>query len=211
MTELFASGRIIDEPGRSILAGLRAVAQVHRGKFRLTPNQNLMIADVEPGDRAAIDALLTEHGLAESNSTSALRLNSIACVALPTCPLAMAEAERYLPDLVTKLEAILAENGLSEEPITIRMSGCPNGCSRPYVSEIALTGRAPGKYNLYIAGGFHGERLNTLYQENIGEAAILQTLGEMLGRFARERTPGEHFGDFVIRAAYLQGEEALAI
>ena len=204
-TLFIENGRVSDLPGRSIMEGLRAIAPVHKGLFRLTPNQNLIVADVEPQDRPAIDALLAEHGLAGSEAASALRLNSIACVALPTCPLAMAEAERYLPGLVTKVEAILADNGLSEEPITVRMSGCPNGCSRPYVSEIAFTGRAPGKYNLYVGGGFHGERLNVLYRENIGEAAILDILSEMLGRYARERTAGEHFGDFVMRAGYLAG------
>jgi sulfite reductase (NADPH) hemoprotein beta-component len=168
----------------------------------LTPNQNLIVADVEPEDRAAIDALLADHGLAENGRTSALRLNSMACVALPTCPLAMAEAERYLPELVTRVEAILAENGLADDAITMRMTGCPNGCARPYVAEIAFTGRAPGKYNLYLGGGFHGERLNRLYRENIGEPTILEILGEMLGRYARERTAGEHFGDFVTRAGY---------
>ncbi len=202
-TLFIQNGRVSNLPGESIMDGLRAIAHVHRGLFRLTPNQNLIIADVAPQDRPAIEALLVEHGLADSDRQSALRLNSIACVALPTCPLAMAEAERYLPELVGKVEAVLAENGLSDEPITIRMSGCPNGCSRPYVSEIAFTGRAPGKYNLYLGGGFHGERLNTLYRENIGEPVILEILSEMLGRFARERSEAEHFGDFVLRAGYL--------
>jgi sulfite reductase (NADPH) hemoprotein beta-component len=194
-----ASGRVSDLPGRSIMSGLRAIAKVHKGHFRLTPNQNLIIAGVAPQDRRAIEALLAKHSLHESNDTSALRLNSIACVALPTCPLAMAEAERYLPDLLTRIEAILAENGLSNDPITIRMSGCPNGCSRPYVAEIALTGRAPGKYNLYLGGGFHGERLNRLYAENIGEPRILEILSEQLGAYARERLPSERFGDFFMR------------
>jgi sulfite reductase (NADPH) hemoprotein beta-component len=198
-TLFIQNGRVSNLPVRSIMDGLRAIARVHRGAFRLTPNQNLIIADIAAEDRAAIEALLAEHGLAESNVGSGLRLNSIACVALPTCSLAMAEAERYLPDLVGKIEGILAENGLSDDPITIRMSGCPNGCSRPYVAEIALTGRAPGKYNLYLGGGFHGERLNQLTHENIGEPAILEILGDLLGRYARERTPGERFGDFVTR------------
>jgi sulfite reductase (NADPH) hemoprotein beta-component len=172
---------------------------VHKGRFRLTPNQNLIVAGMAPEDRPAIEALLTEYKL-DGDATSALRLNSIACVALPTCPLAMAEAERYLPDLVGKIEVILEQNGLSEEPITIRMSGCPNGCSRPYVAEIALTGRAPGKYNLYLGGGFHGERLNSLYAENIGEDRILDILSEKLAVFAKDRQPGERFGDFIKRA-----------
>jgi sulfite reductase (NADPH) hemoprotein beta-component len=195
------NGRVSDLPGRSIMSGLRAIAKVHSGQFRLTPNQNLIIAGVEPSEKARIEELLQEHGLANSNDASALRLNSIACVALPTCPLAMAEAERYLPDLVTKIESILASNGLSEEPITIRMSGCPNGCSRPYVAEIALTGRAPGKYNLYLGGGFHGERLGELHAENIGEEQILGILSERLGTYAQQRRSGERFGDFVTRTA----------
>jgi sulfite reductase (NADPH) hemoprotein beta-component len=207
-TLFIENGRVIDRPGQPMLEGIRAVAHAHRGKFRLTPNQNLIIADVEPEDRAAIDALLAEHGLDAGGRAGALRLNSMACVAMPTCPLAMAEAERYLPDLVSKIEAIAAEHGLQDEPITMRMTGCPNGCARPYVAEIAFTGRAPDKYNLYVGGGFHGERLNRLYRENIGEAAILEVLGEMLARYARERAAGERFGDFVMRAGYFEGMAA---
>jgi sulfite reductase (NADPH) hemoprotein beta-component len=194
-----ASGRVSDLPGRSIMSGLRAIAEVHKGHFRLTPNQNLIIAGVAPDDRPRIEALLAEHGLDESNDRSGLRLNSIACVAFPTCPLAMAEAERYLPDLLTKVEAILDQHGLTNDAITIRMSGCPNGCSRPYVAEIALTGRAPGKYDLWLGGGFHGERLNRPVAENIGEVRILEILSEQLGAYARDRSPGERFGDFFIR------------
>jgi sulfite reductase (NADPH) hemoprotein beta-component len=193
------NGRVADLPERSIMSGLRAIAEVHKGRFRLTPNQNLIIAGVAPEDRPQIDALLAEHGLGTSNEASALRLNSIACVALPTCPLANAEAERYLPDLVGKIDAILEANGLAQEPITIRMSGCPNGCSRPYVAEIALTGRAPGKYNLYLGAGFHGERLNRLFAENIGEQRILEILSDQLSAYARDRLPGERFGDFFTR------------
>jgi sulfite reductase (NADPH) hemoprotein beta-component len=193
------NGRISDLPGRSMMTGLREIAKINPGNFRLTPNQNLIITGVIPEDRHAIDALLDRHGLAANADTSMLRLNSIACVALPTCPLAMAEAERYLPDLITKIELILEQNGLLEEPIGIRMSGCPNGCSRPYVAEIALTGRAPGKYNLYLGGGFHGERLGRLHAENIGEKRILEILSEQLSAYARHRELGERFGDFLIR------------
>jgi sulfite reductase (NADPH) hemoprotein beta-component len=202
------NGRVIDRPGKPLLAAIRALARVHKGNFRLTPNQNVIVADVTPEDRPAIDAVLAEHGLADNGRTSALRLNSMACVAMPTCPLAMAEAERYLPDLVGKVEAVLADHGLTDTPITMRMTGCPNGCARPYVAEIAFTGRAPGKYNLYLGGGFHGERLNVLYRENIGEAAVLEILGEMLGRYARERHAGERFGDFTHRAGYLDAVAA---
>ncbi len=186
-----------------LLDALRDVAGIHRGMFRLTPNQNLIIAGVKSDDRAAIDAVLAEHGL-ESESASTLRRNAIACVALPTCGLAMAESERYMPTLLDKIEAILAENGLSDEPITVRMSGCPNGCSRPYIAEIGLTGRAPGKYNLYLGGGFHGERLNRMIRENVGEPVILEVLADAIGRYAREREPGERFGDFTIRAGIVR-------
>jgi len=192
------NGRVSDLPGRSIMEGLRAIAEIHKGQFRLTPNQNLIIAGIPAEEKPRIEALLEEHGLSDS-AQSSLRSNSIACVALPTCPLAMAEAERYLPDLLTKIEAILAANGLLKDPITIRMSGCPNGCSRPYVAEVALTGRAPGKYNLYLGGGFHGERLNRLFAENIAEDRILAILSEQLSAYARNRSPGERFGDFFNR------------
>jgi sulfite reductase (NADPH) hemoprotein beta-component len=196
------SGRLANHPGRAWLDGMRALAQVHRGTIRVTPNQNLTIAGVAAEDRPAIEALLAEHGLADGGRESAMRRNAIACVALPTCGLAMAEAERYLPDILTRIEAILAANGLTDDPITFRISGCPNGCSRPYVAEIALTGRAPGKYNLYLGGGFHGERLNRMVRENVGEGTILALLEDLLGRYARERDAGERLGDFVTRTGY---------
>ncbi|MDE8654252.1 NADPH-dependent assimilatory sulfite reductase hemoprotein subunit [Novosphingobium album (ex Liu et al. 2023)] len=197
---------LIIENGRldlKLLDALRDLARVHRGAFRLTANQNLIVAGVRTEDRPAIDAILAEH-FPDIDHFSILRRNAIACVALPTCGLAMAESERYLPTLLDRIEAILAENGLSEEPITVRMSGCPNGCSRPYIAEIGLTGRAPGKYNLYLGGGFHGERLNRMIRENVGEAVILEILADTLGRYAREREPGEHFGDFTIRAGIVR-------
>jgi len=193
------SGRVANRPGWPMMDAIRAVAKVHKGDFRLTPNQNLVLAGIAREDRAAIEAVLAAHGLGETDRASALRLSSIACVAMPTCPLAMAEAERYLPDFLGKVEAILARHGLEDDPITVRLSGCPNGCSRPYVAEIALTGRAPGKYNLWLGGGFHGERLNALAHENIGEGRILEILDEALGRYARERRGGERFGDFIHR------------
>ena len=182
-----------------LLDAMRDVARVHKGTFRLTPNQNLIIAGVASEDKPVIESILKTHDLLDDGA-STLRKNAIACVALPTCGLAMAESERYMPDLLTKIEEIMARHGLGDEAITIRMSGCPNGCSRPYIAEIGLTGRAPGKYNLYLGGGFHGERLNKMIRENVGEPVILEVLDETLGRYARERHAGEHFGDFVIRA-----------
>ena len=202
-TLFIENGRVIDTPGLPLMDGLRAIAQVYRGTFRLTPNQNLTISDIDPEVRPAIEALLAEYRLTDLNARSGLRLNSMACVSLPTCGLAMAESERYLPDLLARIETILSGHGLDKEPITIRMSGCPNGCSRPYIAEIGLTGRAPGKYNLYLGGGFHGQRLNKMYLENAGEAAILAALDKVLGHYARERQQNEHFGDFTIRARYV--------
>jgi sulfite reductase (NADPH) hemoprotein beta-component len=197
------NGRVRDAGELQLMTGLREFAQNRAGEFRLTPNQNLIIANVAADDRPRIETLLARHGLNGTQHQSILRRNAMACVALPTCGLAMAESERYLPSLITKLEAIVAECGLAEEPITIRMSGCPNGCSRPYIAEIGFSGRAPGKYNLYLGGGFHGQRLNKLLLENVGEEKILATLDPIIRRFAAERLPGEHFGDFVIRAGYV--------
>ena len=198
-TLFIQNGRVSDR----LLDGLRALTGVHRGTFRITPNQNLIISDVAPEDRPEVEAVMKDYGLDELERRSGLRLNSMACVALPTCGLAMAESERYLPDLITKIETLLATHGLTDDPITIRMTGCPNGCARPYIAEIGLTGRAPGKYNLYLGGGFHGQRLNKMYLENVGEAAILEALDQTLGHYARDREPGERFGDFAIRAGYV--------
>lgn len=128
----------------------------------------------------------------------------MACVALPTCGLAMAESERYLPTLMEKIEPMLEEYGLRDEEIVIRMTGCPNGCARPFLAEIAFVGKAPGKYNLYLGGGFAGNRLNKMYKENIGEAEILDSLKPIFAQYSKERREGEHFGDFVIRAGYVK-------
>jgi sulfite reductase (NADPH) hemoprotein beta-component len=197
------NGRVKNAGPVALFDGLRAIAEAHSGTFRVTPNQNLIIAEVEPASRPAIEALLKAHGLDRLNGGSGLRRNSMACVALPTCGLAMAESERYLPALISRIDAILAGHGLSDEPITIRMTGCPNGCARPYIAEIALTGRAPGKYNLYLGGGFAGQRLNKMVLENAAEPAILDLLGTVIADFAHRRQPGEHFGDFAIRAGHV--------
>jgi len=181
---------------------LREIATIHSGCFRLTPNQNLVIARVARDKRSAIEELLARYGINYAHSTP-LRLNAISCVALPTCGLAMAESERYLPSLLDNIERLMAKNGLAGDPITVRVSGCPNGCSRPYIAEIALTGRAPGKYNLYLGGGFHGERLNTMVLENVAEPKILETIDRCFNRYANERTPNERFGDFMHRSEML--------
>ncbi|WP_085993114.1 assimilatory sulfite reductase (NADPH) hemoprotein subunit [Oceanobacillus senegalensis] len=202
-TLFIQNGRVKDTEDYQLKTALREIAKIHTGDLRLTPNQNLIIANVTHEKKNEIQDLLDRYGIAEGKHYSGLRRNSMACVALPTCGLAMAESERYLPSLVTKIEDILEEAGLSEEEIVIRMSGCPNGCSRPGLAEIAFIGKAPGKYNMYLGGGFAGERLNKLYLENIGEEEILESLRPILFQYKEERKEGEHFGDFVIRAGYV--------
>ncbi|ANB61627.1 assimilatory sulfite reductase (NADPH) hemoprotein subunit [Anoxybacteroides amylolyticum] len=197
-------GRVKDADGYPLMTGLREIAKVHKGDFRLTANQNLVIANVPAENKAEIDALIKQYGLTDGKRYSALRRNSLACVALPTCGLAMAEAERYLPKLLDKIEEIVEENGLRDEEITIRMTGCPNGCARHVLAEIAFIGKSVGKYNMYLGAAFDGSRLGKLYRENIGEEEILAELRVLLSRYAKERLDGEHFGDFVIRVGIVK-------
>jgi sulfite reductase (NADPH) hemoprotein beta-component len=203
-TLFIQNGRVKDEADYLLMTGLREIAQIHNGDFRLTANQNLIIANISSHKKKKIEELIKRYGLTDGHHYSALRRNSMACVALPTCGLAMAESERYLPTLLDKIDVILEENGLREEDIVIRMTGCPNGCARPMLAEIAFIGKAPGKYNMYLGGGFSGHRLNKLYKENIGEAEILDSLRSIIKQYAQEREQGEHFGDFVIRAGYVK-------
>ncbi|MDJ0911908.1 MAG: assimilatory sulfite reductase (NADPH) hemoprotein subunit [Woeseiaceae bacterium] len=193
------NGRVSDVGERRLLAGLRAIAEQHDGEFRLTPNQNLTISGVSEKSKADIDALLTEFGIANASQASALRLHSLACVALPTCGLAMAESERYLPSLIDKLDVLMRGAELESDAITIRMTGCPNGCARPYVAEIGLVGKGPGRYNLYLGAGFSGDRLGRLFLDNADEQEILTTLQPLLERYAQQREDGERFGDFLHR------------
>ncbi|NOJ78393.1 assimilatory sulfite reductase (NADPH) hemoprotein subunit [Myxococcus xanthus] len=197
------SGRVADRPGATHLTGLREIARIHTGDFRLTANQNLVIAGVTPEARDAIDALVTEHALDSFRSASPVRRNALACVALPTCGLAMAEAERYLPAFVGRLEDRLRAHGLQDANLLLRITGCPNGCARPYLAEVGLVGKAPGRYNLHLGGDARGQRLSHLYRENIDEDAILAALEPLFEGYARERQPGEGFGDFVVRAGHV--------
>jgi sulfite reductase (NADPH) hemoprotein beta-component len=203
LTLFIENGRVHDTPDSGLMTGLREIAKIHDGDFRLTANQNLIIANIDPAKRPQIEALLARHRVADGNHHSALRLNSMACVALPTCGLAMAESERYLPSLIGKLEHVLDECGLAKDAITVRMTGCPNGCARPYLAEIAFVGKSLGKYNVYLGGGFAGERLNKLYRSALSETEILAELTPILQRYAAERRNGERFGDFAIRAGYV--------
>jgi sulfite reductase (NADPH) hemoprotein beta-component len=204
LTLFIENGRIRDRDDHPLMTGLRTIAQEHQGDFRLTPNENLIIANIAPERKARIEQLVEQFKLTGGRPVSALRRNSMSCVALPTCGQAMAEAERYLPELIGKLDEIMEEAGLGEDEIVVRMTGCPNGCARPYLGEIGLVGKAPGRYNLYLGADFAGQRLNKLYRENIDEAEILETLKPIIHRYAKERGPGERFGDFVIRSGYVE-------
>ncbi len=201
-------GRVVDTADYPMKTGLREIAKIHDGEFILSANQNLVIANISPANRKEIEALLEKYGLLKALDSSAMRLNSIACVALPTCALALTESERYLPTLITELEETLENCGLRHDAITIRMTGCPNGCGRPFISEIGFVGRSPGKYNLYLGGGFFGQRLNKLYKESIAAEEIKPTLTPIIEHYAKERNEGERFGDFVIRTGYVKATTA---
>jgi sulfite reductase (NADPH) hemoprotein beta-component len=202
LTLFVENGRVRDFPdGPQLLTGMRRIAEVHDGEIRVTANQNLIIANVSKDKRDAIERLVKEYGL--TSQSTALRRNAMACVALPTCGLALAESERYLPDLVTLLEQRLAAHGLADEDITLRMTGCPNGCARPYIAEIGLVGKGPGRYNLYLGAAFDGSRLGKLFAEDLDNDAIVAALDLLFAAFAKERKPDEHFGDYVIRAGFV--------
>jgi sulfite reductase (NADPH) hemoprotein beta-component len=201
-TFFIENGRIEDTADFAMKTGLREVAKVHKGEFRLTGNQHLILSNVADADLPDMKALLKKYKL-DNTSFTGLRLSSSACVAFPTCGLAMAESERYLPELITKLESTIFEAGLSQDSIVMRMTGCPNGCARPWVAEIAFVGKALGAYNMYLGGGYHGQRLNKLYRSSIKEDEILEIMRPMITRYARERTHGEHFGDWTIRVGII--------
>jgi len=201
-TFFIENGRIEDTADFPMKTGLIEVAKVHKGEFRLTGNQHLILANVADEDLPAMKELLKKWKLDNTNF-SAMRLSSSACVAFPTCGLAMAESERYLPELISKLEGTLEESGLRQDSIVMRMTGCPNGCARPWLAEIAFVGKAYGAYNMYLGGGYHGQRLNKLYRSSIKEEEILEILQPMIKQYAKERNEGEHFGDFVIRKGYI--------
>jgi len=200
LTLFVQNGRVKDYQDLPMKTGLREIAKIHKGDFRLTCNQNLIIGGIAEEDKAGIEALVAEYGLETGLKSSGLRLNSMACVALPTCGLALAESERYLPDLVSEIEETVEEAGLRDDAIVIRMTGCPNGCARPYLGEIGLVGKAPGKYNIYLGAGFSGDRLNRLWKTSVKSEEIKDELAPVIRRYATERKAGERFGDFCVRS-----------
>ncbi|GKV86682.1 assimilatory sulfite reductase (NADPH) hemoprotein subunit [Pectobacterium atrosepticum] len=198
LTLFIENGRILDYPGRPLKTGLAEIAKIHKGDFRLTANQNLIVAGVPTRSKAKIDALAREHGLID-DSVSEQRKNSMACVSFPTCPLAMAEAERFLPEFVTKVEGIMQQHGVGDEHIVLRVTGCPNGCGRSMLAEIGLVGKAMGRYNVHLGGNREGTRIPRMYRENINETEILAEIDRLVGLWAQDRLQNEGFGDFVIR------------
>ncbi|MFM2482172.1 assimilatory sulfite reductase (NADPH) hemoprotein subunit [Celerinatantimonas sp. YJH-8] len=203
LTCYIPNGRIADTEHAQLMTGLREIAKVHQGDIRMTANQNIIIAGVPEAEKAQIEQMARQYGLYGEELTW-LRKLSIACVALPTCGLAMAESERYIPELITKVDALLEKNGLANEPIVMRMTGCPNGCARPFAAEIGFVGKGPGRYNLYLGASPVGTRLNKLYRENIPEETILEELDGLFARFAKERQEQEGFGDYVVRAGIVK-------
>jgi sulfite reductase (NADPH) hemoprotein beta-component len=196
------SGRIIDRDGWPMKTALREVAQLlegTRGDFRLTPSQNLTISGVTAELKPQVDAILAKHGLDKENERSGLRLNALSCVALPTCGLALAESERALPALLEKFETVLDEAGLRHDAISLRVTGCPNGCARPYLAEIGFVGKAPNKYALYLGAAYNGSRLNRLVVPSITFDDAVALLDPVIKRYAKEREVGEHFGDYCNR------------
>jgi len=193
------NGRIKDDQNHRLKSGLRAVFEKYHSDARLTPSQNILLINIKPEDRAGIENILAEHGVPVANQASPVRRASIACPALPTCGLALAEAERLAPDVLTRIEGLLAEVGLKDEEIIVRMTGCPNGCARPYVAELALVGRAPGKYQLFLGGNEAGTRLANSFKDNVKNDDLVNELRPLFSRFAKERIGRERFGDFCHR------------
>jgi sulfite reductase (NADPH) hemoprotein beta-component len=203
-TVLVENGRVLDTETLPLKTALLEVAKTGKANFRFTCTQNLILSDIAANDKEIVHQILERFGIiAHTENSSAIRKNSMACVALPTCPLALAEAQRYLPDLITKIELILEKYHLSKEEIVIRMTGCPNGCARPYVAEIGFVGTASGKYNFHLGGDRQGERLNKVYLESQDELQILNTLDGLFQTYSIERTNGETFGDFSVRKKWV--------
>jgi len=206
-TLFIENGRVLDDEKLALKTALLEVAKTGKTNFLFTSNQNMIISDVAAKDKDTINEILQRFKIIEhTDAASAIRKNAIACVALPTCPLALAEGQRYMPELISKVEPLLEKHNLDKENIIMRMTGCPNGCARPYAAEIGLVGTAPGKYNLHLGGDNEGERLNKLYKESLDEAQILTELDSLFGSFQKERIATESFGDYTWRKQFVGAE-----
>lgn len=199
-TVFVENGRVLDDEQVPLKTALLEVAKTGFTSFRFTCNQNVIISDIDPANKEAVAAILEKFGLIEhTNRAGAVRKSAIACVAFNTCPLALAEAQRYLPTLISRIEPILEKYGLSDDEISLRMTGCPNGCGRPYVAEIGFVGTAYGQYNMHLGGDREGFRLNKKYKDNLDEKAILQELDSLFSIYSKKKNKGETFGDFALR------------
>ena len=198
LTLFIENGRLLDYPEKPLKTGMAQIAMIHQGDFRMTANQNIIVAGVPFSEISKIEEIARKHGLMDEK-ISPLRKNSMACVSFPTCPLAMAEAERFLPAFVSLVEEILKKYALENEPIILRVTGCPNGCARAMLAEIGLVGKGVSRYNLYLGGNKEGTRVPKLFKENITDKEILNEIDTLVARWAKERHPEEGFGDFVIR------------
>lgn len=204
-TPFIENGRILDDEKLPLKTALLEIAGTGKANFRFSCNQSLILSDIDKKDKAAIDKILRKYRITDhTEAASSIRKNSIACVALPTCALALAEAQRYLPDLIGKIEILLERHELSKEEIIIRMTGCPNGCGRPYAAEIGFVGTSPGHYNMHLAGDHEGLRLNRVYKENLDEAAIIRELDLLFWLYRKEKANGEKFGDFALRQRWFK-------
>ncbi|MBV1905841.1 MAG: assimilatory sulfite reductase (NADPH) hemoprotein subunit [Pseudomonadales bacterium] len=206
LTLFIPEGRISNNAQQNLLDGFRDIAKLNIGDFRLTANQNLVIAGIGDEERKPVEKILQKSGIGKAQNISLLRKDMLACVALPTCGLAMAEAERYAPELSAKIAALLETHGLANEPVSLRITGCPNGCARPYLADIGLVGKAPGRYSLFLGGSSDGRRLNKLADENVGEPEILKILDDLFVRFIAERETNENMGDFFDRVVVSQAQ-----
>jgi sulfite reductase (NADPH) hemoprotein beta-component len=194
------NGRVMDTETLPLKTALLEVAKTRKANFRFTANQKLILSDIEDTDKALINGLLQKYGILEHTANAgSMRKNAIACVAMNTCPLALAEGQRYLPTLIGKIEPLLQKHKLGDDGISVRMTGCPNGCGRPYIAEIGFVGTSYGHYNMHLGGDREGTRLNTKYKEGINEESILSELDSLLGLYSKKRKKNETFGDFVIR------------
>jgi sulfite reductase (NADPH) hemoprotein beta-component len=209
LTLFVETGRVKDTPTLRQKTALRRVAEkVGNVEFRLTGNQNVTIANVAESDKAAINGLLAEHGVKTENQASLLHAAAMACPALPTCGLALAESERVLPALIDRIEKLCVEVGLAGEEIIVRSTGCPNGCARPYMAEIAFVGKAPGRYQLWLGGNTAGTRLNKVWKDVVKEPDVEAALRPLLARYASERHQGERFGDWAARVLWNETPKA---
>jgi sulfite reductase (NADPH) hemoprotein beta-component len=205
------SGRIKDTADWKMRTALREIAQVHTGDFRLTPSQNLSISGITEAQKPVIEGILVKYGLNDTHKQSGMRLNALSCVALPTCGLALAESERVLPSLLDKFETVLDEAGLRHDAISLRVTGCPNGCARPFLAEIGFVGKAPNKYALYLGAKYDGTRLNRLFAPSVSLEDGVALLTPIIKRYALERNPGEGFGDFCTRTVLAELPTAAAV